>query len=127
MNTAVMVIDDDQDVLTLMRVLLEAKGYQVTTYRQPEAALAALDTVKPALIILNWIFWGQEYGPTLLYQLWGRTLVASTPVIVVSGAIYQLQGIREKLEACGVSIVYKPFTLDAFHSTVQAAVAIASA
>ncbi len=43
MSTRVMIIDDDEDTLKLMRVLLEAKGYQVRTYRQPESAFAALD------------------------------------------------------------------------------------
>ncbi len=47
-----------------------------------------------------------------------------TPVVVVSGAISQLLGIRDKLQACGVSVVYKPFTLDDFSSSIQAAISM---
>lgn len=103
-----------------MQVLLESQGYQVVTFRQPEAAFAALDRIAPALIILNWIFWGEERGLSLLYRLWGRATIVSTPVIVVSGAVYQLTDIEAALRPCGVTVLYKPFTLHAFFTTLHA-------
>jgi DNA-binding response OmpR family regulator len=95
MSTRVMIIDDDENTLKLMRVLLEAKGFQVRTYRQPEAAFAALDSFEPTVIVINWLYCGKERGSRLLYQIRGQMLTAMTPVVVVSGAIHQLQGIRD--------------------------------
>lgn len=49
----ILVVDDDVDVQTLVRDLLEAEGYDVSTANNGLAALEQLETARPALILLD--------------------------------------------------------------------------
>jgi CheY-like chemotaxis protein len=49
----VLAIDDEEDALTLLRVVLEAAGAQVTTLGSPLTALERLEEVKPHVLVLD--------------------------------------------------------------------------
>jgi PAS domain S-box-containing protein len=49
----VVAIDDEEDALTLLRVVLETAGAQVTTLRSGVTALEAIETVKPHVLVLD--------------------------------------------------------------------------
>ena len=46
-------IDDEEDALTLLRVVLEAAGAQVTTLSSPLTALERIAEVKPHVLVLD--------------------------------------------------------------------------
>jgi CheY-like chemotaxis protein len=49
----VVAVDDDQDALTLLRVVLESAGAEVTTVGRPFDALATVERTKPHVVVLD--------------------------------------------------------------------------
>ena len=49
----VLAIDDEEDALTLLRVVLETAGAQVTSVSSPNAALARIEDVKPHVLVID--------------------------------------------------------------------------
>jgi PAS domain S-box-containing protein len=49
----VLAIDDEEDALTLLRVVLEAAGAEVTTIPSPVTALEEIDAVNPQVLIVD--------------------------------------------------------------------------
>jgi len=49
----IMVVDDDSNICELLRLYLEKEGFQAVVMPDGEQALAAFDTVKPDLILLD--------------------------------------------------------------------------
>jgi CheY-like chemotaxis protein len=49
----VVAVDDEPDALSLLRTVLESAGAQVTTFGSASAALAALPTVAPQVLVVD--------------------------------------------------------------------------
>ena len=52
-GTHVLAVDDEEDALTLLRVVLEAAGATVTTLDSPAAALERLASIKPDVLVVD--------------------------------------------------------------------------
>lgn len=79
----ILVIDDDEDVLEMIRFLLEAKGYAVGTALDGRAGLDAVTASRPDLILLDLKMPVMD-GATFATELRGRG--DSTPIVVVTAA-----------------------------------------
>ena len=60
MHTPILVVDDDPNALDIVRTYLEAKGYSVTTAQNGTEALACLESVRPALVLLDVMMPGMD-------------------------------------------------------------------
>jgi CheY-like chemotaxis protein len=49
----VLAIDDEEDALTLLRVVLEAAGAEVTTLSSPVTALECIAEIKPHVVVVD--------------------------------------------------------------------------
>jgi two-component system, LuxR family, sensor kinase FixL len=56
----ILVVDDDPNSLDIVRTFLESRGYDVATAINGEDALAQLDAVRPALILLDVMMPGMD-------------------------------------------------------------------
>jgi DNA-binding response OmpR family regulator len=56
----ILVVDDDPDSLEVVRTYLEAQGYQVTTAANGQEALARLEEVHPAVMLLDVMMPGMD-------------------------------------------------------------------
>lgn len=52
-DRTVLVVDDDPNALDIVRTFLESKGYTVATAKDGNEALALLEDVQPALVLLD--------------------------------------------------------------------------
>jgi CheY-like chemotaxis protein len=52
-SSAILVVDDNRDNVEIVRQLLEARGYVVAVAYSGDEALAAFETVRPALVLLD--------------------------------------------------------------------------
>lgn len=52
-ESPILVVDDDPDAIEIVRTYLEAKGYHVTAAENGLEALAKLEEVHPALVLLD--------------------------------------------------------------------------
>jgi DNA-binding response OmpR family regulator len=79
----ILVVDDDAKIVRLVRTYLEREGYRVVTAADGPAALDAIETQRPALVVLD----------LMLPELDGRAVIravrrdeeaAATPILVLS-------------------------------------------
>jgi DNA-binding response OmpR family regulator len=114
----VVVINDDNDLLTVFRELLEGEGYRVSTLSYPTANLSDLMVLVPDLVVLDMVFGGEDVGWNWLQKM--RLDRASTvvPVIVCTAAVRLVRDAHEHLTGMGISVVPKPFDIDPFLAEV---------
>ncbi|MEI6487034.1 MAG: response regulator [Sphingomonadales bacterium] len=86
----ILVIDDDADVLDLLRQLLAGHGHAVVAARDEAEALAALTDTGPDLIIADLRLLGGRDGLTLVADLRARLLALHArrvPAIILTGDV----------------------------------------
>ena len=116
-NARIFAVDDDPDVLDVLKQLLEIYGYDVTLFCSAPAALKALTRDQPDLILLD-INMPQMSGLELCQQLKQDPALADIPVIFLSG----LNATEDKLrgfKAGGVDYISKPFQSEEVQARVS--------
>lgn len=68
----ILIVDDDPDIVEAMRLVLEAKGYQIEVARQGVEGLQKVKVFDPALIILDVMMKDLTEGFHVAYQLRNR-------------------------------------------------------
>ncbi len=110
MRKTVLVVDDEEDLLEIVRSHLEDSHYFVVTARDGEEGLRAAAEHKPNLIILD-IAMPNMGGFEMLEMLRGIKGLAATPVLMLtaqgqSGNIFEAKRLRV------AEFLIKPFTRD---------------
>jgi len=79
----ILVLDDDPDIGTMIKMMLEYKGYSVTVSDRAEQANEILKTNEVDLIIMDMLLSGVN-GTDLCSELKKDSSLARTPVIMIS-------------------------------------------
>ncbi len=82
-KTTIMVIDDQPDILDIVKAILERSGYVVQVADSGMEAFSLMEEKKPDLIILD-IMMPQMDGWKVLKQLKGNADYSSIPVILLT-------------------------------------------
>jgi len=82
-KTTIMVIDDQPDILDIVKAILERSGYVVQVADSGMEAFSLMEEKKPDLIILD-IMMPQMDGLKVLQQLKGNADYSSIPVILLT-------------------------------------------
>jgi CheY-like chemotaxis protein len=110
----VLIINDTQEILSLMVELLEDEGYRVTTW----LALLDIEKVKalaPDVVVQDLLFEGmQETGWKFLQLMRLDPELARIPLILCTAAVRTIKEpeMAEQLDRLGVSVVLKPFLIE---------------
>ena len=115
----VLCINDSPEILSLLREVLEEEGYRVTTRTHVDEDLAEMRGLAPDLILLDYLWSPHGEGWGLLEALRGDARLGAVPVVLVTGAVTQVQAHEEALHRLGVPVLYKPFDLDALVRVVR--------
>ena len=111
----VLVVNDTQAILDLMRELLEEEGYQVSVSIQT-LDLARIKALQPDLIIQDLLFadGSQETGWHFLTMSRLDPELARIPLILCTAAMDPIKDpdMAENLNRLGVRVVLKPFNLE---------------
>jgi len=85
MNTTkkILVLDDDPDIGTMIKMMLEYKGYSVTVSERAEHAYEVLRNDGVDLIIMDMLLSGVN-GTDLCSELKKDSSLAHTPIIMIS-------------------------------------------
>lgn len=114
----ILVIDDEDNVRTLLRNFLESEGYSVCMARDGQQALRLFDQYHADLIITD-VFMPEKDGLEVLAGL--RRKRADIPVIVISGGgrmyVHDVLHIAKTLGA--TRVLDKPIELELLLTTVQ--------
>jgi signal transduction histidine kinase/ActR/RegA family two-component response regulator len=113
----ILYLDDDKALVSLMKRLLERRGYRVSSFGRQEEALAALRAAPDAfhVVVTDYNMPGMS-GLDVARAV--RTIRADLPVAVASGFIDV--ALRENADQAGVrEIIFKADDLEAFCAAVQ--------
>ena len=104
----IMVVDDNPDIITIVKTILEGKGYNVLSASSGQALLNLLNGQKPDLIILD-IMMPEMDGLEVLGRLKGITETASIPVILLTAKV-QYEDVLGGYKLGADYYITKPFT-----------------
>jgi two-component system phosphate regulon response regulator PhoB len=82
--TRVAVIDDEVDILTFVRFLLEDQGYEVLTSESPTGVVARLEEFGPHLVCLD-LLMPEQLGFSFFVELRRHPRLGAVPILILSG------------------------------------------
>ncbi len=105
MDTTILAIDDDMDVLELVKELLEDDGYRVVTASSGDEGLALAARHQPALILVDWNMPAMD-GIELVQRLKADARTRAFPVVACTAAAASPEGL---MRAGCIGYIPKPF------------------
>jgi DNA-binding response OmpR family regulator len=111
----ILLVDDDADILSAMRTVLERRGYRVLTAADGNAGLAAAEREGPDLVVVDMMM-PKKSGFLVLEKLKSRG--GGPPVIMITAN----EGSRHKAyaEALGAdAYLRKPFAMEQLLASVE--------
>jgi CheY-like chemotaxis protein len=120
--THVLVVDDDPDVLALLRDLLADEGHRVTARPCADLSAAAVAALAPDAIILDCLAPGADAGWALLEGLRADPATALVPIVLCPTAGPRAtEALVPRLARLAVRLVPKPFDIDRLANAVAVA------
>jgi CheY-like chemotaxis protein len=119
----VLVIDDTQEILDLIKELLEEEHYRVTTSME-RLDLDKIKALAPDVIVQDLLFEGmQETGWKFLTLVRLDPELARIPLILCTAAVRTVNdpAMAEQLDRLGVRVVLKPFLIEDLLSAITGA------
>ncbi len=119
MNTQhpILVIDDNLINLKLIRVILTKKGYEVQTAGNAMEALSLLESMNPALILMDIQLPGMD-GLTLTRKIKATPRTSTIPVVALTA--YAMKGDEQKTREAGCDgYISKPIDVESFVTTIS--------
>lgn len=113
----ILVVDDNHDNLQIMRVFLESRGYRVAEAMDGRTALAKMEDVQPALVLLDVMMPGMD-GWEVCRTIKNHPDYGSTRVVMVTakgGYEDKFEGMRSGAD----DYVVKPVDLKELADKVQ--------
>jgi len=104
----IMVVDDNPDIVTIVKTILEGKGHTVVSAYSGAELFSRLEEQKPDLIILD-IMMPQMDGLEVLTQLKGGANTSSIPVILLTAKV-QYEDVLGGYKLGADYYITKPFT-----------------
>lgn len=109
-KSTIMVVDDEPDLLTLVKEFLETEGYDVHAFSSPESAIGHVkDGCTTCTIVLSDIKMPGMSGFAFVKRL--KELLPRTKVILMSSFVIHKQEFKKVMPSLDVDeFVSKPFT-----------------
>ncbi|MFA9429268.1 response regulator [Egicoccus sp. AB-alg2] len=120
-----LVVDDERELLALVRANLERAGFRVRSAHDGEEALALLQESRPDLLLLD-VMMPRMDGWDVLAALQRLDGLADVPVVMLTALSGERDVIRAHLSGA-VHYLTKPFDLEALLSTIREALQPATA
>jgi CheY-like chemotaxis protein len=107
-NKTIMVVDDNPDIITIVKTILEGKGYSVLSASSGAELLNMLKVQNPDLIILD-IMMPEMDGLEVLSRLKAMSETAKIPVILLTAKV-QYEDVLGGYKLGADYYITKPFT-----------------
>ena len=115
---AVLVVEDEPSLSTLLRYNLEREGYRVFEAKDGEEALIIADEVKADLVVLDWML-PQISGLEVCRRLRGREHMRNVPIVMLTARGEEQDRIRG-LDTGADDYIVKPFSMTEFLARLRA-------
>ncbi|MEO8961770.1 MAG: response regulator [Ginsengibacter sp.] len=117
----VLIIDDNEDIVAMLKTMLEMKGYNVYIKLNVTGLEESISDILPDLIIMDMLLSSVD-GRTVCKSLKNDKRFASIPVLMISAH----PSAKEKCLDAGADLyLAKPFDMKDFFSTVEKAMLMA--
>ncbi len=103
----ILVVDDNDDILSVVQLILKSNGFEVTATSNGEEAITMIEDYKPDLVLLD-IYLGGVDGREICKSLKSNELTSHIPVIMFS-AHGNKQDVFDKCNA--QDFIGKPFEI----------------
>ena len=103
----ILVVDDDPNIVRLVRSYLEQSGFRVETVGDGDAALQAIHSLRPDLIVLDLMLPGRD-GLSVTQFVRSDPVLAGTPILMLTARVEDVDRIVG-LEMGADDYVTKPF------------------
>jgi DNA-binding response OmpR family regulator len=108
----VLAINNDPDVLSLFRELLEEEGFRVSTHSYIDRDLEEIKLIAPELIVLDYMWASEDASWSLLQMLRMDPQTTVIPIVLCTGAAREVGALEGHLSGMGVKVILKPFNID---------------
>lgn len=108
----ILVVNDDQSLLDLYRMVLETEGYVVHVSLMAFEEIVEVEKMQPDLIILDAKLGYHYEGLLFLQKLKLYPGTRQIPVMICTAATREMREQEETLQQKGIPLLYKPFELD---------------
>lgn len=112
----ILCVDDDQDILTSLRLVLESAGYVVVTAANADQGRAALQASRPDLLIVDLMMEEVDAGLTFVSSL--RKDGVTAPVFFLSSAGDYLYGMADVGQLGADGVFQKPLSPEVLLSVI---------
>ena len=116
-NVPILVVDDDPSALDIVRTYLEAEGYEVALARDGKEALAQMESVRPAIVLLDVMMPGMD-GWEVARVIKNHPDYADVRVVMLT-ARSDFTDKQEGLRAGADDYIVKPIRLDELGKSVK--------
>jgi DNA-binding response OmpR family regulator len=117
-GAAILVADDDQDILELVAFRLERAGYEVLTAGDGEQALASAREHRPALAVLD-VMMPKLTGYEVVKAMRAEEGTSRIPVILLTARVQEAD-VSRGFEAGADDYIRKPFSPQELRARVEA-------
>lgn len=118
MNARVLVVEDEADLIELLRYNLEAEGFAVDTAEDAEETSVRIAEGRPDIILLDWMLPGTS-GIEICRRLRAREETATVPIIMLTARGEEEERVRG-LATGADDYVVKPFSLPELLARINA-------
>ena len=121
--STIVVVDDEESVVNLLKSALEEEGFTVHTAMDGKKALQAIKKVKPDLVLLDVQMVGHNDGFEVLSELKKNSKTASIPIVMLTGRTAPVdieKGIRDYAD----KYFTKPFQVRGLIEEVKKTIAL---
>lgn len=121
-NALILVVEDNLSNVKFIELLLETAGYRVCAVGDAETAQKAIETMRPALILMDIQLPGMD-GLTLTSLLKKEPATRDIPIVALTA--YAMKGDKEKALAAGCDNyiskpIDRPYLLDVIYHLLEA-------
>ncbi len=109
MSKKILAVDDDPDIVEVIKIILEDEGYEVSTLTSGIDVLNIISFIRPDLILLDVMLGGMD-GREICKSIKAHSIFKYIPVVMIS-ASHNLQNLL-KLPGSPNDFLAKPFDID---------------
>lgn len=109
MPKKILAVDDDPDIVEVIKIILEDEGYEVSTLTSGRNVLNIISSIRPDLILLDVMLGGMD-GREICRSIKSHSIFKYIPIVMIS-ASHNLQNLL-KLPGSPNDFLSKPFDIE---------------
>lgn len=115
MPKKILILDDDQDMLQMLKDVLSGEGHVVNGYSYTDNIFKLIDEINPDLLIVDYLINGLN-GGEICSAVKKNPATAHLPVMILTGYDRVIKSLGDY---SANRVLYKPFDINSFLNTVK--------